>query len=175
LDASDNTQKQGQNVDGLYQEVGPLLMAYFLRRHASRHLAEDLLQETFAAVLRRPEGMRVAVSVRAYLFGIARNLSADANRRFRVVEELPEELPATAPLPADPRLEAMRERVAGLNPVLREVLELRLQSELSYEDIAAVLDIPIGTVRSRLHHAVKQLRQALKRSPTPAEAKQHEY
>jgi RNA polymerase sigma-70 factor (ECF subfamily) len=94
---------------------------------------------------------------------VARNLSADAWRRLRVVEQLPDELAAPGPVGADPRLEVMRESIAKLNPALREVLELRLQVELSYDEIAAVLAIPVGTVRSRLHHAVKQLRSALTR------------
>ena len=162
MDTSDDNYGRAKSLDELYREVGPPLLAYFQQRHRDRCVAEDLLQETFAAVVRRPEGLRLAVSARAYLFGIARNLSADACRRFRPREELSAEL-ADAPAPAaDPRLETMRAAIARLNATLREVLELRLQSELSYEEIAAVLDVPVGTVRSRLHHAVKQLRQALK-------------
>ena len=44
---------------------------------------------------------------------------------------------------------------------MRETLELRLADELSYEEIAAVLEIPVGTVRSRLHNAVKKLREEM--------------
>jgi len=91
-------------------------------------------------------------------------LSAEAHRRFRPSEELPAEL-ADEPGPQDDsRLEIMRESISKLNPALREIMELRLQSELSYEEIAEALDIPVGTVRSRLHHAVKQLRDALNRA-----------
>lgn len=165
LDTTNDIYGRAKSLDELYREVGPRLLAYFQRRHGDRHTAEDLLQETFAAVVKRPEALRLAVSPGAYLFGIARNLNAEACRRFRPVCELPPELPAVVPPLADPRLDAMREAVARLNSALREVVELRLQSELSYEEIAAVLDIPVGTVRSRLHHAVKQLRQALNRQP----------
>jgi RNA polymerase sigma-70 factor (ECF subfamily) len=131
-------------------------------------MAEDLLQETFAAVVRRPEGLRLSASPRAYLFGIARNLSVDACRRFRPTEDLPLDFPAHDQTQNDPRLETMRSAITRLNHSLREVIEFRLQSELSYEEIAAVLDVPIGTVRSRLHHAVKQLRHALDPNPSPA-------
>jgi RNA polymerase sigma-70 factor (ECF subfamily) len=65
---------------------------------------------------------------------------------------------------ADPRLEVMREGIARLNAASRQVLELRLQRELSYEEMAATLGVPVGTVRSRLHHAVRQLREHLKNS-----------
>jgi RNA polymerase sigma-70 factor (ECF subfamily) len=165
LDTTDDIHCRAQSLDELYREVGPRLLAYFQRRHGDPHAAEDLLQETFAAVVRRPESLQIAVSPQAYLFGIARNLSAEDCRRFRPAHELPQDLPAGAAPPPDPRLETMRAAVARLNSALREVVELRLQSELSYEEIAAVLDIPVGTVRSRLHHAVKQLRQALNRKP----------
>jgi RNA polymerase sigma-70 factor (ECF subfamily) len=63
-----------------------------------------------------------------------------------------------------PRLEVMREGIARLNAISRQVLELRLQQELSYEEMAAILGVPVGTVRSRLHHAVRQLREHLKKS-----------
>ena len=58
----------------------------------------------------------------------------------------------------------MRKAIAQLAPELRETLELRIEQELSYEEIAGVLEIPVGTVRSRLHHAVRRLRAALTHS-----------
>jgi RNA polymerase sigma-70 factor (ECF subfamily) len=62
----------------------------------------------------------------------------------------------------------MRTAIGSLNAGLREILEFRLEQELSYEEIAAVLEIPIGTVRSRLHQAVKQLRRAMARTSVGA-------
>lgn len=151
-------------MERLYRETGPQLLAYFGRRHRSAQLAEDLLQETFAAVIRRPDGLRSAASPRAYLFGVARNLSLEAYRE-RAMAELPVELPfEPSESRADARLDQMREAILKLTPALREVLELRLQSELSYDEIAMVLAVPVGTVRSRLHHAVKQLRRVADRT-----------
>ena len=63
-------------------------------------------------------------------------------------------------------IEEMREAIAGLPAHLRETLELRLRDELSYEEIAQVLEIPMGTVRSRLHGALKLLREKLNEEPT---------
>jgi RNA polymerase sigma-70 factor (ECF subfamily) len=163
LENSDDIQSSALNLDELYRAEGPRLLVYFQRRHGDEHTACDLLQETFAAVVRRPDGLRRSASPRAYLFGIARNLSAEAHRRFHPAEELPAELAAESNPEDDPRLEVVRESITKLNPALRDIMELRLQSELSYEEIAQVLDIPLGTVRSRLHHAVKQLRDALNR------------
>jgi RNA polymerase sigma-70 factor (ECF subfamily) len=61
----------------------------------------------------------------------------------------------------DERISAARETISGLEPVQREILDLRFAQSLSYAEIAAALSIPIGTVRSRLHHAVAEVRYRL--------------
>jgi RNA polymerase sigma-70 factor (ECF subfamily) len=160
----DNTGDHANLMEAIYREIGPELLAFFRRRHASPQAAEDLLQETFAAVMKNPDRLLRADSPRAYLFGVARNLSAEMCRRSHSTEELPEEPPADEQQTADPMLDVMREGIARLNAASRQVLELRLQRELSYEEMAAALGVPVGTVRSRLHHAVRQLREHLKRS-----------
>ncbi|MGA2175016.1 MAG: sigma-70 family RNA polymerase sigma factor [Verrucomicrobiota bacterium] len=160
MSITDDIGGRAQDLDRIYQEARPELLGYFRRRHGSPETAEDLLQETFAAVLRHPQRLLQADSPRAYLFGVARNISADALRRARPAE-VPLEEAAAAEEEPDPRLETMREAIGRLNPALRQVLELRLRQELAYEEIAGLLNIPVGTVRSRLHHAVKNLRGAL--------------
>jgi RNA polymerase sigma-70 factor (ECF subfamily) len=172
LSNADDSNESARRLGGLYREVGPQLLAWFHRRHRSAHTAEDLLHGTFAAVMKHPERLLLSATPRAYLFGVARNLSMEAYRQGGPVLELVAELPVEEAAPADGRLDDMRTAVAKLNPALREVLELRLQAELSYEEIGAVLGIPIGTVRSRLHHAVKQLRQALNRHADSRKAEQ---
>jgi RNA polymerase sigma-70 factor (ECF subfamily) len=152
-----------EDLDRLYREVGPQLLAWLARRRGNPTAAEDLLQETFAAALRHPERLWRAVSQRAYLFGIARNLMVDSYCEMRATTSLPEDLAMEPEATVDPRVERMREAIGKLNPALREALELRLQAELSYEEIATALGVPVGTVRSRLHHAVKQLRQMMER------------
>ena len=147
-------------IEGLYRETGPQLLAYLARRLGDLPAAEDALQETFAAVLRHPERVQAAASARAYLFGIARNLATAAGRSRRETDLLSPDL-AAEELTVDPRLELMREAMTRLKPEFREALELRLRHELSYQEIADILDVPLGTVRSRLHHAVNQLRRAI--------------
>lgn len=143
-----------------YQDVGPGLLAYLRRIAGDQHMAEELLHETFVQATRHVERLSAAVSARAWLYGTARNLAATDRRRRRTIAALPVDVAATKRV-EDPRLEHMRQTIADLPPALRETLALRLSDELSYEEIAAVLGIPVGTVRSRLHHALRRLRAAL--------------
>jgi len=145
------------SLEALYREVGPSILAYLRRLAGDQQAAEDLLQETFFQAARREDRLIEAVSPRAWVFTIARNVAMTALRRRRKLAPLPAELAAEEPL-EDPRLEAVRVAIGDLPVALRETLELRLRDELSYEEIADVLEIPVGTVRSRLHHALLRLR-----------------
>jgi RNA polymerase sigma-70 factor (ECF subfamily) len=107
------------------------------------------------------------VTPRAYLFGIARHVGLDALRAHRPSEEISSDAPAAAAAVEDPRLDLLRTTIAALPEIQREALQLKLNHELSYTEIAEVLGIPVGTVRSRLHHAVAQLRATLNPSSAP--------
>lgn len=146
----------------LYDQVGPALLAYFVRRHRQVQTAEDLLQDTFVQAMKRPERVEQCASPRAYLFGIARHLSQEACRQPEL-DSLQEIEVQSNHESGNPRLERMREAIHALASPHREVLELRLQHEFSYEEIAGALGIPIGTVRSRLHAAVEELREKMMR------------
>src|SRR4030095_4303563 len=126
-------------------------------------LVQDLVQETFLQLARGLREGRQYKCARGYLFGIARHLSqaawTDRGRNVVVpLEPVTEEVPAAAP---DERIAAARETIAALPSLQREILELRFSQGLSYAEIAEALEIPIGTVRSRLHHAVAEVRARL--------------
>lgn len=148
-------------LEALYRDLSPALLAYFRRQRALAGTAEDLLQDTFVRAIRGFTRLRSSVSPQAYLFGIARHVSLDALRAHRPTEEFFTEPAAPAAAPEDARLDRMRAAIASLPEAQRETLLLKLHHELSYDEIAEVLGIPVGTVRSRLHHAVNQLRAAL--------------
>ncbi len=150
----------------LYQQHGGEVLNYLARR-CPEAAAQDLLQETFLQVVRSADRLESVTMPRAWLFGIARKMVALHFRRLAKAEPARETVPETgAAADEDRRLPAMREAIEKLAPELRETLELRLTDELSYEEIASVLGIPIGTVRSRLHHAVRHLRTALTQPET---------
>ena len=155
-------------LEQLYRDLAPSLLAYFRRQPSLGRSAEDLVQDTFVRAIRSFARLRASVSPRAYLFGIARHVTIDALRSLHPTEELLMDPPAAEPPAVDDRLVSMRAAIAELPAPQREALHLKLQHELSYEEIAEVLGIPIGTVRSRLHHAVAHLRSVLNPSaPSP--------
>ena len=150
-----------KDVEQLYLDSRQALTVYFLRRHRSAHVAEDLLQETFLRLIRRVDHCRAAGSPRGYLFGIARHVSVDAWRRGQAGQRDDccwDDMEAPRP---DQRLAAARETIAGMPDLQREILELRFHHDLSYAEMAEALGIPIGTVRSRLHNALHLLREQL--------------
>ncbi len=123
-------------------------------------MAQDLLQETFLLAIRSKDKLADASSPRAWLFGVARNIAMNTIRRSPSVVSLPANLSKDC-LSSDPRIERMRQAITKLPATQQETLELRLTRELSYQEIATVLEIPLGTVRSRLHNAVDRLRQVM--------------
>jgi RNA polymerase sigma-70 factor, ECF subfamily len=149
------------DLEQLYREHGQAVWAYVRRRLANGHAAEETFQETFLAVAADWTGLATASSARAWLIGIARNLVREHLRSAarRAAAPLDEQYAQAAPPSEDPRLEATRRAIARLPDAQRDVLELRLSQDLTYVEIAEVLAIPVGTVRSRLHLAVAALRQ----------------
>ena len=138
-------------------------MGYLRRIVGDCQLAQDLLQETFIQAIRSKNKLTNASSPRAWLFGVARNLAMNTIRRSQPLVSLPANLSQDCPQP-DPRIEQMRQAITKLPIAQQETLELRLTQELSYQEVATVLEIPVGTVRSRLHNAVGRLRQVMQKA-----------
>jgi len=150
-------------LEALYADMGSGLIAYFRGHAGLAGAAEDLLQETFARAMRNLGRLSRSSSPRAYLFGIARHVALDALRRLKPMEPLPDNAPSPCGV-EDARLELMRAALGELPSQHREVMDLKLRHELSYSEIAEVLGIPIGTVRSRIHYAVERLQKSLRPS-----------
>jgi RNA polymerase sigma-70 factor (ECF subfamily) len=151
-------------VEALYLCHGRALLGYLGRWFGRAEAAEDLLHETFVQALQGTDRLNEAASPRAWLFGIARRVGLRALRRRRMETRAARRIAEASAAPARPeddRLDRLRRAVGALAPAHREPLELRLLEDLSYEEIADVLGLPVGTVRSRLHHAVRRLRETL--------------
>lgn len=144
-------------IDELYQTAGSGLLRY-IRRLGGGGCSEDLLQETFVRAIKQPERISGARSPQAWLYGVARHIVLDYVRKHSRMAELTIDPPAPATPLEDPRMTRVKAAMAQLPHDQHEVLRLRLDAEFSYEEIASVLNIPVGTVRSRLHHAIRKLR-----------------
>ena len=147
--------------DELFGRYRGLVYGFFRRRIESRSRAEDLTQETFLAILRATERYEPRSPVRCYLFGIAyRLLSAERRKTGRERETI-------ADVAGVDQTEAslwVRQALAKLDAGERDILMLREYEQLSYDEIAELLKIPVNTVRSRLFRA----RLALKGLLEPA-------
>ena len=125
----------------------------------STTVADDLAQDTFLHLWSRPEAFDPARGgLRTYLLGIARKKAADWWRHAK---------PETQPIEvvggsSSAETTAIKDALAQLEPDLRNVLWLREAEGYSYEELAQILDIPLGTVRSRLFTAREQLRRIWK-------------
>jgi RNA polymerase sigma-70 factor, ECF subfamily len=148
------------------------LYRYLLRLVSKPSTAEDLFQQTWLRVMERIRYYDPKRSFEGWLFAVAHNLAIDHLRR-RQPESLDEPLPSgETPLdlteshsPGALELYLSKERaarvakaVSELPLAFREVITLRFEEGMKLEEIAAVLALPMGTVKTRLHRALKALR-----------------
>ena len=144
--------------------------AFWLTRNQSE--AEDLVQETFSKALRAFDSFQLGTNFKAWIFRILRNTfltsrTGIATSRTVFLEDHPGTLDTVASSTPEDTLIRLDNQAAlhlaleQLQPQLREVLLLCDVEEIKYKDIAAILDVPIGTVMSRISRARSTLRQLL--------------
>jgi RNA polymerase sigma-70 factor (ECF subfamily) len=148
------------------------LYFFFRRFGGDASSAEDDVQETFLRVYKARGGYRPLVPFRAFLYTIARNLLRDRaryQRRRAAAVHRSAPRPAAAPDGDDwaERLD-LRDAIAALPEAMRLVLVLSVYQGLSYEEISAVVGIPLGTVKTRMFHALRILRRSLAIDVGPA-------
>jgi RNA polymerase sigma-70 factor (ECF subfamily) len=128
---------------------------------ANRDDALDVLQDTFAYLLRKFPGFRLTAAMKTFLYPVVKNLSIAARRKSRRLQ-LDSDLLDTIAVP-DEALPAGRSELAAALSMLpgihREVLLMRFVDAMTLEEMAAALGIPVGTVKSRLHDALVTLRE----------------
>jgi RNA polymerase sigma-70 factor (ECF subfamily) len=156
----------------LYERHRTVVFRFACRMLGSSSQAEDVTQECFLSVLRRPEAFRAErASLRTYLCAIARHLALKQLRRQgqETLVDDPPERASSGTEGKDPlrkvmdeeAAEAVREAVQTLPPLQREAVLLFEYEDMSLADIAAVCEIDVGTVKSRLHRARERLRRTL--------------
>jgi len=141
-----------------YREHGRVVLAQVLLVVGERALAEEIVQDTMLAVWRGAASFRGESSVRSWVIAIARRRTRDRLRghRLRVVDgtflaDQPSPGPGPEVIALDrAELADVRKAILELAPSHREVLGLVFSSGLNLQEVAGVLEVPVGTVKSRL-------------------------
>jgi RNA polymerase sigma-70 factor (ECF subfamily) len=163
----------GEAMATLYRRHGPLVYRFTLRMSQNASIAEEVTQEVFLALLRHTDRFdpgRSALST--WLCSIARNQLSkhfERNMRYQLAGEEEEAFDPPS-LEDNPSLlltrketvEAVRQGIDMLPVPLKEVLLLCEFEDMTYEQAANILDVPTGTVRSRLHRAKLRLQLLLR-------------
>jgi len=140
------------------------LWRYARRLTGSNDAAWDVTQETWIAILRQIRKLSDAAWFAAWAHRIVRNKCADYCRRagrHRNLADALAERQSTNDVPPQEGLSNVAEALRRLPPDSQELLTLKYGADLNIIEIALVLGIPAGTVKSRLYHAREQLRQTL--------------
>jgi RNA polymerase sigma-70 factor, ECF subfamily len=163
----------GQGDEGamaeFYREHGRVVLAQVLLVTGERALAEEIVQDTMLAVWRGASAFRGESSARSWVIAIARRQTRDRlrGRRLRLVDDAylagqPSSGPGPEAMALDrAELAEVMSAIRGLAPAHREVLGLAFGSGLSLPEVADVLEIPVGTVKSRLTAARAALNRIL--------------
>lgn len=150
----------------LVDDHGPALFRMAYRMVGDRHEAEDVVQETYRSAWRSRERYQSGRGDRAWLASILRRRVVDRWRRRRppvVVQgelTLDVSVPAEDPL-ADELSDEMQRSLDRLPKELRETLLLVVVGELTHQEVADLLGVPLGTVLSRVSRARRRLREFL--------------
>ena len=173
-EAGDVPSGDGRSMGGPSAAFGALVLRYrklviavAYRLCGDAALAEDIAQDAFVRVWDRLADYRPSGNFKAWLVRIATNMTIDALRKRKPVVDI-EDVSLVAPGQGPEAAAVSSERAAQVRAALmrlpvqsRAVLVMREYEALSYQEIADVLDVPLGTVKSRLNNARRRLKAEL--------------
>jgi len=153
----------GEMLGVLFERYHVPLFNFYSRLTGDRAVSEDLVQEVFFRILKYRHSYRTDTAFRAWMYQIARNARLDHLRRRRPEASWdPSMSPAVEP--ADTAQQGqesalLHRALLHLGEDKREVLVLSRFQDLKYEEIAQLLGCEVGTVKTRVHRALQELRQ----------------
>jgi len=148
------------------------LFDFLIRMTGQQTAADDLVQEVFFRMLKYRKTFRDESWFRAWMFHIARNARFDYYRNRPQEAELPEahadSLKSPVPLPgreleSNQQAMLLEQALLKLAPEKREVLVLSRYQDMKYEEIADLMGCEVGTIKTRVHRALKDLREAVQK------------
>lgn len=160
-----------QAMAGLYAALQGPLFHFVQTRLNDPFLSQDIVQDVFMDVWRGAAGFQGRASVRSWIYGFAWRKVIDvhrANKRLTFSDDLPEQEDASpsalAVMGAEQEAQRLRGCLGGLKEDQRVAIELAFYQDLGYREIAEVLAVPEGTVKTRVFHAKRLLQHCLERA-----------
>jgi RNA polymerase sigma factor (sigma-70 family) len=153
----------------LYEELGRRLQAFVFGLVSRADVAQEIVQTSFERLLRQGGGVQPE-SHRAWLYQVARNEALLWRRKRELEQRAGTALASQRVVDSDPviagllqrdKIERVRLAVSQLPQAQRQVVELRLQEELTFAEIATRLGLPLGTVLSQMRSAIERLSRSL--------------
>ena len=153
----------------LYGRYSKGVFNYILRLIGDVEASEDILQEVFVAVWQGARTFRRRSSVKTWIYRIAHNQTVSWLRRQKRIDAVKDTSIDSPPDPEESlevnwRANEVREAIEQLSPAHRATVELVFAQGLSYAEIGEILGCPVGTVKSRISNATRQLSRILKGS-----------
>jgi RNA polymerase sigma factor (sigma-70 family) len=150
----------------LFERHNVKLYNFLVRVTNKRDSSEDLVQEVFFRILKYGHSFRGEAPFTVWMYQLARNVATDYFRKWKHESPLDgaEETPDTEPAPDDSlvhdeKSELLKKALEMLTAEKREVLILSRYQDLKYEEIGVILNCPVGTVKARVHRALKDLKR----------------
>ncbi len=148
-----------------YQNI---LLNYFYYLNANMQEAEDLTQDTFLKLFQYREKYLPTAKLRTFLFRIAKNTAIDFFRKMKPVSmdmsgDITHDVKLQTQKDHSESSEDLRVAINLLPEKLKEVIVMSYFQDLKYQEISEILDTPVGTIKSRMSYAMKQLKEILEK------------
>lgn len=161
-------QGDAQAFESLYHRHRDYTLRLAMRFTGERNLALDAVQDSFVYFYKKFPGFTLTAKLTTFLYPVVKHNALTLKKKAQraqgdasdeVLKAQPSQAVANDPAQAE-SADDLTTLLATLPDAQREVLVMRFVDGLSVEEIAQALDIPVGTVKTRTHHAIKKLRES---------------